>query len=319
MTDPRATAASDLPECWPALPLDSWKDTLATLHMWTQIVGKVRLALTPKVNHWWNVALYVTARGLTTGVIPYGKRVFEMEFDFIEHRLVVRSSDPQTKVVLLRARSVADFYAEFMSTLRSLDIDVEIWKMPVEIPDPIPFDQDKIHASYDPAYAQRLWRVLVSVDEVFKVFRSRFIGKSSPVHFFWGSFDLAVTRFSGRRAPERQDADPVLRKIMKEAYSHEVISAGWWPGGGGVKDAAFYCYAAPQPPGFEKQTVRPQKAFYDSSLGEYLLMYEDARTTKSPSAALLEFLQSTYETGANTGKWDRASLEAPAEPAAGAA
>jgi uncharacterized protein DUF5996 len=319
MNDHRTTAVSDLSECWPALPLDSWKDTLATLHMWTQIVGKVRLALTPKLNHWWNVAFHVTARGLTTGVIPYGKRVFEMEFDFIEHRLVVRSSDPQTKVVLLRPRSVADFYAEFMSTLRSLDIDVEIWKMPVEIPDPIPFDQDKAHASYDPQYAQRLWRVLVSVDEVFKVFRSRFIGKSSPVHFFWGSFDLAVTRFSGRRAPERQDADPVLRKIMKEAYSHEVISAGWWPGGGGVKDAAFYCYAAPQPPGFEKQSVRPQKAFYDSSLGEYLLMYEDVRTAKSPSAALLEFLESTYEAGANTGKWDRASLEAPPEPAAGAA
>jgi len=319
MNDPRATAVSDLPECWPSLPLESWKNTLETLHMWAQIVGKVRLALTPKVNHWWNVTFYVSARGLTTGVIPYGKRVFEMEFDFIEHRLVVRSSDPQTKVVLLRPRSVADFYSEFMSTLRSLDIDVEIWKMPVEVPDPVPFDQDKVHAAYDAQYAHRFWRVLVSVDEVFKVFRSRFIGKSSPSHFFWGSFDLAVTRFSGRRAPERQDPDPVLRKIMKEAYSHEVISAGWWPGGPVVKDAAFYCYAAPQPLGFEKQPVRPQTASYDTTLGEYLLMYDDVRMAKSPTATLLDFLESTYEAGANTGHWDRQSLEVPPESAAGAA
>jgi len=319
MNDLRATAVSDLPDCWPALPLEAWKDTQATLHMWTQIVGKVRLALTPKLNHWWNVPLYVSARGLTTSVIPYGKRVFEMEFDFIEHRLVIRSSDPQTKVILLRPRSVADFYSELMSVLRSLGIDVEIWKMPVEVADPIPFDKDTVHAAYDPEYARRFWRILVSTDEVFQVFRSRFIGKSSPVHFFWGSFDLAVTRFSGRRAPERNDPDPVLRKIMREAYSHEVISAGWWPGGGGAKDAAFYCYAAPQPQGFEKQPVRPQKAFYDSGIGEYLLMYDDVRAAKSPSAALLDFLQSTYEAGAITGKWDRDSLEQPPESAIGAA
>lgn len=319
MNDLRATAVSDLPDCWPALPLEAWKETCDTLHMWTQIVGKVRLALTPKLNHWWNVPLYVSARGLTTSVIPYGKRVFEMEFDFIEHRLVIRSSDPQTKVVLLRPRSVADFYSEFMSVLRSLDIDVEIWKMPVEVPDPIPFDKDTAHAAYDPNYAHRFWRILVSTDEVFQVFRSRFIGKSSPVHFFWGSFDLAVTRFSGRRAPERNDPDPVLRKIMREAYSHEVISAGWWPGGGGAKDAAFYCYAAPQPQGFDKQPVRPQQALYDSGMGEYLLMYDDVRTAKSPSAALLDFLQSTYEAGAVTGRWDREALELPPETAAGAA
>ncbi len=319
MTDLRATAVSDLPDCWPALPLEAWKKTQATLHMWTQIVGKVRLALTPKLNHWWHVPLYVSARGLTTSVIPYGKRVFEIEFDFVEHRLVIRSSDPQTKVILLRPRSVADFYSEFMSVLRSLEIDVEIWKMPVEVADPIPFDRDTVHAAYDPEYAHRFWRVLVSADEVFQVFRSRFIGKSSPVHFFWGSFDLAVTRFSGRRAPERQDTDPVLRKIMREAYSHEVISAGWWPGGGEVKDAAFYCYAVPQPQGFDRQTVRPQKAFYHAGLGEFLLMYDDVRTAKSPSAALLDFLQSTYEAGAIIGKWDRDLLEQPPETAIGAA
>ena len=319
MTDLHATAVSDLADCWPALPLEAWKDTRDTLHMWTQIVGKVRLALTPKLNHWWNVPLYVSARGLTTSVIPYGKRVFEMEFDFIEHRLVIRSSDPQTKVILLRPRSVADFYAELMSVLHSLDIDVEIWKMPVEVAAPIPFDKDTAHAAYNPEYAHRFWRILVSAGEVFQVFRSRFVGKSSPVHFFWGSFDLAVTRFSGRRAPERNDADPVLRKIMREAYSHEVISVGWWPGGGGAKDAAFYCYAAPQPQGFERQPVHPAKAFYDSGAGEYLLMYDDVRTAKSPSGALLEFLQSTYEAGAITGQWDRGSLELPPEPAAGAA
>jgi hypothetical protein len=203
--------------------------------------------------------------------------------------------------------------------LRSLGVEVEIWKMPVEIADPIPFDQDTVHASYDRQYARNFWRVLVSCDEVFKVFRSRFIGKSSPVHFFWGSFDLAVTRFSGRPAPPRNDPDPVLRKIMQEAYSHEVISAGWWPGSGDIKDAAFYCYAAPQPAGFEKQQVRPDKAFYHAVLGEYLLMYEDARAAASPSAAVLDFLQSTYAAGAITGNWDRQSLEGPTQEAAGAA
>jgi len=319
MNDPRATAVSDHPDCWPALPLAAWKDTYATLHMWTQIVGKVRLALTPKINHWWNVPLYVSARGLTTSVIPNGHRVFDMEFDFVEHKLVIRTNDPATKTVALAQRSVADFYKDFMSVLRSLDIDAEIWKMPVEVPDPIPFDQDTIHAAYDPEYAGRLWRILVSTDEVFKVFRSRFIGKSSPVHFFWGAFDLAVTRFSGRRAPERNDPDPVLRKIMREAYSHEVISAGWWPGGGAVADAAFYAYAAPEPPGFAQQTVRPQKAFYSKEMGEFLLMYDDVRKASSPTTVLLDFLESTYEAGATLGKWDREALEYAPQPATGAA
>jgi uncharacterized protein DUF5996 len=319
MNELRTTAVSDAPACWPALLLAEWKDTCDTLHMLTQIVGKVRLELTPKVNHWWNVTLHVSARGLTTGMIPYGERVFEMEFDFIEHKLAIRSSDPQTRVIALKPRTVAEFYREFTSALHSLGIDVSIWKMPVEVAGAIPFDQDTVHRAYDPEYAQRFWRVLASVDEVFKVFRSRFVGKSSPPQFFWGSFDHAVTRFSGRKAPPRNDADPVLRRIMQEAYSHEVISAGWWPGGGEVNDAAFYCYAAPQPQGFEKQPLRPQQAFYHPGLGEYVLMYDEFRKAKSPTGTLLEFLESTYEAGADTGKWDRAALERPAQPAAGAA
>lgn len=300
-------------DSWPPMRLANWKDTYATLHMWTQIVGKIRLELTPRENHWWNVPLYVSSRGLTTSLIPYGNRCFEMEFDFLRHKLEIRTTDSKTRFVALAPRSVADFYAELMAALHSLDIDVRIWKMPVEVPDPIPFDQDHVHAAYDAEYVQRLWRILLSVDEVFKVFRSRFIGKSSPVHFFWGSFDLALTRFSGRRAPERNDSDPLLRKIMREAYSHEVISAGWWPGGGEVNEAAFYCYAAPKPDGFEQQAVRPAKAFYDSSLGEYLLMYDDVKAAQSPKIALLDFLQSTYEAGATTGKWDREALEKPSD------
>lgn len=307
--DLRRTAVSDLPNCWPALPLASWKDTCATVHMWTQIVGKVRLALAPQTNHWWSVPLYVSARGLTTSPMPYGPRIFEVEFDFIDHKLHMQTSDGRARELALAPRTVADFYQEFRAALKALDIDVEIWRMPVEIPDPIPFDRDQVHASYDAASVQKFWRILVSADQVFKMFGTRFIGKSSPVHFFWGSFDLAATRFSGRRAPERNDADPVLRKIMREAYSHEVISAGFWPGSGEVKDAAFYCYAAPQPEGFDKRPVRPASALYHSGVGEYVLMYEDVRRASSPTTALLEFLQSTYEAGAVTGKWDRMALE----------
>jgi hypothetical protein len=277
--------------------------------MWMQIVGKIRLELTPLVNHWWNVPLYVSSRGLTTSIIPYGNRHFEIEFDFVEQKLIIRTSDPKTATVALAPRSVADFYHELMSTLRSLGIEVKIWKMPVEVADPIPFDQDHVHAAYDGESVRRLWRILLTVDEVFNVFRARFVGKSSPVHFFWGSFDLAITRFSGRRAPERNDPDPVLRKIMQEAYSHEVISAGWWPGSGDIKEAAFYCYAAPSAPGFAEQKVQPEDAFYHSGVGEYLLMYDKARLAPSPSTALLDFLQSTYEAGATTGKWDRDALE----------
>jgi len=310
MTIAHAKTLSDSSECWPPLRLDEWKDTYATLHMWTQIVGKIRLELTSRVNNWWNVPLYVSSHGLTTSLIPYGSRQFDMEFDFFANQLVIRTSDATTVAVALAPRSVADFYQEVMAALRSLNIEVKIWKLPVEVADPVPFDQDTVHAAYDAEAVRRLWRILLSVDGVFNVFRSRFVGKSSPVHFFWGSFDLAVTRFSGRRAPERSETDPVLRKIMQEAYSHEVISAGWWPGNEQIKDAAFYCYAAPPPPGFAEQKVRPAEAFYHKDVGEYLLMYDQVAKADSPNRVLLEFLQSTYEAGATTGKWDRAELEA---------
>jgi hypothetical protein len=298
-------SVADRPECWPSLPLASWKDTCATLHMWTQIVGKVRLALTPLVNHFWNVPLYVSARGLTTSRIPYGERAFELWFDFIQHRLVLETSDGEVKTIALAPRSVADFYREFVEMLRSAEIEVKIWRMPVEIPNPIAFDQDRIHSSYDRAAVESFWRILLTVDAVFNQFRAGFIGKSSPVHFFWGSFDLAVTRFSGRRAPERPGADPITR----EAYSHEASSVGFWPGSGDVKDAAFYSYMAPTPQGFAEARVRPDAAYYDKQLGEFLLMYEDVRKSASPSAALLEFCQSTYEAGANLGNWERKALE----------
>lgn len=295
----------DQPECWPALPLDSWKQTYATLHMWTQIVGKVRLALTPLVNHWWNVPLYVTARGLTTSRIPYGARAFELWFDFIQHKLVLETSEGVVKTLDLAPRPVAEFYNEFLRMLRSERIDVKIWHMPVEIPDPIAFDDDRVHASYDPQSVENFWRILLSVDAVFNQFRAGFIGKSSPVHFFWGSFDLAVTRFSGRRAPERPGADSITR----EAYSHEVISVGFWPGGGDIKDAAFYAYAAPEPQGFKEARVRPEAAFYNKQVSEFLLMYDDVRRSPSPSVSLLEFCQSTYDAGATLANWDRNNLE----------
>lgn len=275
--------------------------------MWTQIVGKVRLELSPLVNHWWEVPLYVNSLGLTSSPIPYGDGICEVQFDFINHKLIIQTSRGASKTMLLAPRSVADFYKEFMAALRSLGIDVKIWTMPVEVPNPIPFDQDVQHASYDAGYANRFWQILVLLDTIFKEFRSRFIGKNSPVHFFWGSFDLAVTRFSGRRAPERQGADPITR----EAYSHEVISAGFWPGGGDVKGAAFYAYAAPEPSGFAQSPVRPASALYHPQLHEFFLMYDDVRRSSSPKAALLDFLQSTYEAGANLAKWDRAELERP--------
>jgi hypothetical protein len=300
-----AHAAADQPECWPALPLNSWNDTYATLHLWTQIVGKVRLRLTPVVNHWWNIPLYVTARGLTTSRIPYGKRAFELCFDFIRHQLVLETSDGLLKALPLEPRSVAEFYKEFMELLRSAEIEVKVWRKPVEIPDPIAFDKDRVHASYDRASVEKFWRILLSVDTVLNQFRARFIGKSSPVHFFWGSFDLAVTRFSGRRAPERPGIDAMTR----EAYSHEVSSVGFWPGGGNVQGAAFYSYAAPEPQGFKNEPVRPDAAFYDGQLGEFLLMYDDVRNAESPTASLLEFCQSTYSAAATLANWDRGALE----------
>ena len=293
---------------WPELPLEAWKDTYATLHMWTQIVGKVRLALSPKINHWWEVPLYVTSLGLTTSPIPYDGGIFEIHFDFIHHKLFMRTSQDAERVITLAPRSVADFYKEFMQCLESLGIHVKFWKMPCEVPNPIAFDRDTEHASYDPEYANRFWRILVATDEIFKEFRSRFIGKSSPVHFFWGSFDLAVTRFSGRRAPVREGADSITR----EAYSHEVISAGFWPGGGEIKGPAFYAYAAPEPAGFAEAQVGPAKAFYHPQMHEFLLMYNDVRRASSPKATLMEFLQSTYEAGARLGNWNREELERPA-------
>jgi uncharacterized protein DUF5996 len=306
MNESPKTAMSDLPECWPPLPLAAWKDTYATLHMWTQIVGKVRLALTPRVNHWWNVPLYVSARGLTTSAIPYAERTFELRFDFLNHELVLQTNDGQVKSLPLFPRSVADFYQAFMGMLQAAGIDVKIWRMPVEIPDPIPFDQDRVHASYDPEYARRFWQILTSVDRVFQEFRSRFLGKSSPVHFFWGSFDLAVTRFSGRRAPERPGADSITR----EAYSHDVSSVGFWPGSG-IEGPAFFSYMAPEPPGFRESRVRPDTAIYHQQLNEFILMYDDVRRAPSPSTALLDFCQSTYEAGAQLAHWDRQALEKP--------
>ena len=298
-------AQSSKPVVLPELPLEAWQNTYGTLHMWTQIIGKLRLALSPLINHWWEVPLYVNARGLTTSAIPYEDEIFEVQFDFIDHQLTIQSSGGSSKSMPLRAESVADFYAKFMSALKSLGIEVKIWTMPVEVANPIPFERDTQHASYDPEYAQRFWQILIFCDTVFKEFRSRFIGKDSPVHFFWGSFDLCVTRFSGRRAPERPGADPVTR----EAYSHEVISAGFWPGGGEIKGAAFYAYAAPEPAGFAQQSVQPSAAFYHPNLHEFLLMYDDVRKAASPREALLSFLQSTYEAGANVAQWDRKELE----------
>jgi hypothetical protein len=289
---------------WPELPLTAWKDTYATLHMWTQIVGKTRLAFSPPVNHWWHVPFYVSARGLSTSPIPAGARTFEAEFDFVSHNLSIRASDGQMKLIPLYPRSVADFYREFVTTAASMGIEVNIWKMPVEIPDPIPFDRDEQHASYDPEYANRFWRILVQADSILKEFRGRFTGKASPVHFFWGSFDLAVTRFSGRPAPERPGADSMTR----EAYSHECSSAGFWPGAG-IDGPAFYSYAVPEPEGYAVQSVRPAAAFYHTGLHEYLLMYDHVRQAPSPRTMLLDFLESTYQAASTLGHWNRAALD----------
>jgi hypothetical protein len=290
--------------CWPALPLASWQETCETLHMWTQMVGKVRLALAPKVNHWWHVPLYLSARGLTTSAIPYHGSTFELEFDFVAHQLLLRMEAGEVRSLPLAPRSVADFYREFLNMLHLAGIEVKIWRMPVEVPNPIPFDEDTQHNAYDREAVEKFQRILRTATSVFQAFRSGFIGKCSPVHFFWGSFDLAVTRFSGRRAPERPGADVITR----EAYSHEVSSVGFWPGAG-LGDPAFYAYAAPQPEGFSAAAVRPQAAYYDQKLGEFILLYDDVRKAESPSAALLEFCESTYDAAADLGRWDRGTLE----------
>jgi Family of unknown function (DUF5996) len=299
------TAQNNISENWPELPWKAWEPTASTLHMWTQIVGKTRLALTPLQNHWWNVPLYLTARGLTTSAMFYKGELLDIEFDFVSHDLHFRLSTGANISVPLRPQSVADFYKEFQSCLTALGVLVEIHPIPVEISDPIPFEQDHTHASYDANYVHRFWRALSQADRLFKVFSSHFLGKISPVHFFWGSFDLAVTRFSGRPAPPRPGADLVTR----EAYSHEVISAGFWPGNRGFGTAAFYCYAAPSPAGLDKEAIRPRAGYFDAKLGEFLLKYDDVRTAASPDDDVLDFLQSTYEAGANLAKWDRKLLE----------
>jgi hypothetical protein len=293
-------------EPWPELPLELWRDTYATLHMWTQIVGKICLALTPRVNHFWNIAFLVSSRGLTTPAMPCsGSRTLNMTFDFVSHELIAKCSDGGVRSIPLAPRTVAAFYQDTMRMLHDLGIDVKIWTMPVEVPDPIRFELDTTHAAYDREYAHRFWQILVRIMPVMQEFRGDFVGKCSPVHFFWGSFDLAVTRFSGRKAPERPGADPITR----EAYSHEVISHGFWPGGGPVKSAAFYAYAAPEPAGFKDAAVAPREAFYSRDLSEFLLPYDAVRTQPDPGKTLRSFLQATYDAGARLARWDRDSLE----------
>ncbi|HEX4113458.1 MAG TPA: DUF5996 family protein [Stellaceae bacterium] len=297
-------------ERWPALPYATWRDTAATLQLWTQIVGKLRLAQTPWLNHSWHTTLYVTVRGLTTSPIPYDGGIFAAEFDFIAHRLFIRTDRGAERSIALRPVTVADFYAEAMAALSQLGMPCAINTMPNELPDAIPFDQDRIHKSYDADYAQRFWRVLVQTDRIFKQFRTGFLGKASPVHFFWGSFDLAVTRFSGRRAPLHPGGVPHLPDaVAREAYSHEVSSAGFWPGGGAIDFPAFYSYAYPAPPGFDQAAVRPNGASFNAALGEFLLPYDAVRAAPDPDRALLQFLHSTYDAAAALGHWDRAALE----------
>ena len=295
---------------WPPLPLEGWRDTFATLHLWTQIVGKTRLALAPPENHWWHAALYVTARGLTTSPMPSGTRTFSADFDFLDHRLSLRTSDGATRNLPLAPRTVADFYAEYLEALRSLDLQVRLRPVPVEIEVAIPFAEDRQHAAYDAEAANRWWRLLAQADRVLKRFRGRFLGKASPVHFFWGSFDLAATRFSGRRAPPHPGGAPNCPDyVMIEAYSHECASCGFWPGGGPVAEPAFYAYAYPEPAGYADRPARPKGASYNRDIREFILPYEVVRTAADPDAALLDFCQSTYENAADLGRWDRAALE----------
>ena len=296
---------------WPALDYDAWKDSCTTLHLWTQIVGKICLALTPLANHWWNIAFKVTGRGLMTCPMPYKSRMFDIEFDLVDHRLRIRVSDGQWAARPLHAASVAQFYRAVMHDLHELGIDPHIRTMPTEILNPIPFERDQVHAAYDPDAVIRFWQALVQIDQVFALFRARFLGKASPVHFFWGGFDLAVTRFSGRRAPP-PPANPLIPDaVNREAYSHEVSSAGFWPGNGGFGQPAFYSYAYPQPPGFADAPVLPREAFYNQDLGEFVLPYDAVRKAERPRDVLLEFLQTTYAAAADLAKWDRRALERP--------
>ena len=303
-----------LPAAWPSLYRSAWEDTYATLHRWLQIVGKTRLALSPMENHYWHVALYATARGVTTSPMPDADRLVQIDLDFIDHQLVARTSASETRTLALEPKSVADFYREYLELLRSLDLDVRIRPMPNEIPDAVPFPEDRAHASYDRASAHDCWRALTQADRVFKRFRNRFLGKQSPVHFWWGSFDVACTRFSGRTAPPHPGGVPHLPdRVTRESYSHECASVGWWPGtkGSPVEEAAFYAYAYPEPPGYAEASVGPAGSMYDTTLREWILPYEAVRRAEDPDAAVLEFLQSTYESAARLGGWDRAALERP--------
>jgi hypothetical protein len=305
---PRPVASES--DAWPDLPLAAWRETYETLHLFTQIVGKVRLAQSPWVNHSWHVTLYVTARGLTTSPIPYGVRTFQIEFDFVDHRLQVLASDGATGGFPLRPQSVAAFYSRLIEELGKLGLQVSIRRKPNEVAEPIRFDQDEIHKAYDREYVNRFWRILVQSDRVFKAFRARFVGKSSPVHFFWGAPDLAVTRFSGRSAPQHPGGVPNLPDwVAREAYSQEVSSCGFWPGGGPISYPVFYSYAYPEPAGFSKASVTPPSAFYSTDLREFILPYDVVRQSPSPDETLLEFLQMTYEAAADLAKWDRGLLE----------
>jgi len=302
-------------EVWPTLCLKAWSDTYATLHLWTQIVGKIRLVQSPWVNHSWHATLYVTSRGLTTGPIPHGNRIFQINFDFIDHELTVESSNGFSGRVALQPQSVATFYASLMVEMEKLGLHVDIYRLPNEVPDPIPFDEDETHRAYDREYVNRFWRILVQADRIFKVFRAPFIGKCSPVHFFWGAADLAVTRFSGRRAPQHPGGIPNLPDwVTREAYSEEVSSCGFWPGGGPISYAAFYSYAYPEPPNFAAASVEPGGAFYSNDLHEFILPYDTVRESGSPDETLLQFLQTTYAAAANLSKWDRGSLERARDP-----
>lgn len=292
-------------DAWPPLPLAAWQDTYATLHMWLQVIGKICLALTPRTNHFWNIALQITPAGLTTPTMTSGNRACAIAFDFLTHRLTIQCSDGSSETIALEARSVADFYRLVMAAMGRLGIDVRIWTTPVEVPNPVKFELNTAPGAYDPAAATAVWRILIAAKPVLERFRSGFIGKCSPVHFFWGSFDAAVTRFSGRPAPERPGADSITR----ESYSHEVISHGFWPGGGPVPEPVFYAYAAPEPAGFKTAKVGPAAAYYHTELNEFILPYEAVRTAANPDAALTEFLQTTYDAGADLALWNRAELE----------
>jgi hypothetical protein len=296
------------PALWPSLPLVDWQQTRDALHMRMQIVGKTRLALAPRQNHWWHVALYVSARGLTTTPIPYGPRTFQVEFDFVDHRLVVETSEGTIREIALRPQPVVDFYQEYMDVLAGLGIAVSLWPVPVEVEQGIPFLEDRVHVAYDPTQAHRFFLVLLQADRIAKRFQGRFLGKSSPVHFFWGAFDLALTRFSGRRAPEHE---PDEWWVLREANSHEEFSVGFWPGSGSVAEPAFYAYARPEPPGFDGTVVRPRAAFYSRELADFILPYEAVRSAASPDQAVLDFYQSAYDAGADLARWDRAALDRP--------